>query len=68
MDHLPPPVPLQFEVREGLNQNLFYQSPTMQCAAVVTTHDRPRIVLTFPAGNSGLGLWADPKQPDNAAL
>lgn len=61
----PAPAPLQFEVDEGLNQNLFFQSPEDACHAVVTTSQRPRILLTFPAGNSGLGLWADPQaNPD----
>src|SRR2546430_1085482 len=55
-------VNLRFDVQEGLNHNLFVQSPGQSSHAVVTTAERPRVLLTSPAGNSGVGLWFDPRQ------
>ncbi|MHB2019854.1 MAG: hypothetical protein ACYCW6_23185 [Candidatus Xenobia bacterium] len=48
---------ISLDIHEGLNDNLLEQTPFGACHAVITTREKPRILLTFPAGNSGIGLW-----------
>ena len=47
---------LLFQVREGGNVNLFYQSPTAAYHLRATNPENPRLLIAFPAGNSGVLL------------
>lgn len=48
---------LQFDVSEGQNLNSFVrQGPVAAHLLLRSGHD-PRILVAFPAGNSGVGLW-----------
>ncbi|MBV6417441.1 MAG: hypothetical protein CMLOHMNK_02141 [Steroidobacteraceae bacterium] len=51
---------LAFEVREGLNLNRFLQDGDIAAHLVLRSGPRPRILVAFPAGNSGVGLWFEP--------
>ncbi|HEV2595012.1 MAG TPA: hypothetical protein VGU01_07420 [Sphingomicrobium sp.] len=54
---------LQYQVTEGLNQNAFLQQGTVAAHLLLRSGKSPRILVAFPAGNSGVGLWfADTKQ------
>ena len=48
----------QFSVAEGNNLNFFYRDDRVQAHAVATVAGRrPRLVVAFPTGNSGAGIW-----------
>ncbi len=51
------PDPLSFEVVDGDVQNRFLRGGPVAAHAVVRSGDRPRVVVAFPAGNAGVGLW-----------
>ena len=46
-----------FQVREGLNSNYFVRAGAVAAHLVVRDGTEPRILIAFPAGNSGVGLW-----------
>jgi hypothetical protein len=48
---------LQYQVREGLNDNAFLQDGKVAAHLLLRSGKSPRIVVAFPAGNSGVGLW-----------
>ncbi|HEY6921925.1 MAG TPA: hypothetical protein VI653_00540, partial [Steroidobacteraceae bacterium] len=48
---------LSFEVREGRNLNSFLRSDRVAAHLVLRSGLDPRILVAFPAGNSGVGLW-----------
>jgi len=54
--------PLAFEVREGLNLNSFVRDGDVASHVVLRSGTQPRILVTFPAGNSSVGLWFEPLQ------
>jgi hypothetical protein len=45
--------------REGLNLNSFVRSGPVSAHIVLRSGDTPRLIVAFPAGNSGAGLWFD---------
>lgn len=45
--------------REGLNLNAFTQAGPVAAHVVLRSGADPRILVAFPAGNSGVGLWFD---------
>src|SRR5258705_5794935 len=47
----------EFEVREGLNLNRFLREADVAAHLVLRSGAQPRILIAFPAGNSGVGLW-----------
>jgi hypothetical protein len=49
--------PLSFEVQEGRNLNSFLRTDTVAAHLVLRSGSDPRILVAFPAGNSGVGLW-----------
>jgi hypothetical protein len=49
--------PLSFAIGEGLNHNLFYQIGTVAAHVVLRDGTSPRMLVAFPAGNSGVALW-----------
>lgn len=48
---------LDFEVREGLNINRFVRDDKVAAHLLLRSGADPRIIMAFPAGNSGVGLW-----------
>ncbi|SEM56489.1 hypothetical protein SAMN05192583_0651 [Sphingomonas gellani] len=45
--------------REGLNLNSFTQSGSVAAHVLLRDGQDPRLIVAFPAGNSGVGLWFD---------
>jgi hypothetical protein len=48
-----------FAEREGLNLNSFVRSGPVSAHIVLRSGTSPRLIVAFPAGNSGTGLWFD---------
>ena len=46
--------------REGLNLNSFVQQGPVAAHIVLRSGTDPRLIVAFPAGNSGVGLWFMP--------
>jgi hypothetical protein len=51
--------PQDFVQREGLNLNSFVRQGPVSAHIVLRSGDKPRLIVAFPAGNSGVGLWFD---------
>jgi hypothetical protein len=51
------PVVQDFARVEGLNLNSFARQGPVAAHIVLRSSDRPRLIVAFPAGNSGVGLW-----------
>lgn len=49
--------PLHFEIVEGRNYNAFYRDGPIAAHMLLRSGDSPRILVAFPAGNSGVALW-----------
>ncbi|HLQ13278.1 MAG TPA: hypothetical protein VK130_08535 [Steroidobacteraceae bacterium] len=49
--------PLHFDVAEGLNFNSFLRDGPVAAHLLLRSGTDPRILVAFPAGNSGVGLW-----------
>ncbi|GGD50396.1 hypothetical protein [Lacimicrobium alkaliphilum] len=50
---------LAFEVQEGRNLNTFYRQGPVAAHLSLTEGLDPRLIVAFPAGNSGVGIWFD---------
>ena len=48
--------PFHFEVKEGQNLNYFLRDGRTAAHLVLRSGQDPRILVAFPAGNSGVGL------------
>jgi hypothetical protein len=48
---------LSFDVDEGLNLNSFLREGPVAAHLLLRSGSDPRILIAFPAGNSGIGLW-----------
>lgn len=48
---------LSFDVDEGLNLNSFLREGPVAAHLLLRSGTDPRILVAFPAGNSGVGLW-----------
>src|ERR1700723_2180479 len=48
---------LSFDVDEGLNLNSFLRDGPVATHLLLRSGSDPRILIAFPAGNSGVGLW-----------
>ena len=48
---------LSFDVDEGLNLNSFLREGPVAAHLLLRSGSDPRILIAFPAGNSGVGLW-----------
>ncbi|HEY2036971.1 MAG TPA: hypothetical protein VGG96_08150 [Steroidobacteraceae bacterium] len=57
---------LAFQVREGRIFNYFLRGGPVAAHLVLRSGPQPRILIAFPAGNSGVGLWFA-RQTGNAA-
>lgn len=51
------PSPLRFSVTEGRTQNAFFRDGPVAAHLVLTGGAAPRLVVAFPAGNSGAAVW-----------
>jgi hypothetical protein len=51
-----------FEVEEGHNVNCFLRDGKTAAHLVLRSGEAPRILVAFPAGNSGVGLWFQRQQ------
>src|ERR1700722_10261772 len=48
---------LAFDVEEGANLNSFLREGPVAAHLLLRAGEDPRILIAFPAGNSGVGLW-----------
>ncbi len=48
---------LSFDVSEGLNLNSFLRDGAVAAHLLLRSGADPRILVAFPAGNSGVGVW-----------
>ena len=55
--HSEPEPRLAFEVEEGSNLNSFLREGPVAAHLLLRSGQDPRILIAFPAGNSGVGLW-----------
>jgi hypothetical protein len=51
---------LAFNIVEGENLNSFLRDGPVAAHLLLRTGREPRILVAFPAGNSGVGLWFEP--------
>ncbi|MCJ8156744.1 hypothetical protein [Sphingomonas sp. LaA6.9] len=51
------PGPLAFRIDEGRNINAFVRDGATAAHLVLRSGAAPRLLVAFPAGNSGVGLW-----------
>jgi len=51
---------LSYSLTEGKNLNLFYRQGDTAAHIVARSGEDPRLLVAFPAGNSGVGLWFKP--------
>jgi hypothetical protein len=49
--------PLAFRIDEGRSINAFYRQGPIAAHLLLRSGDQPRILVAFPAGNSGVGVW-----------
>lgn len=52
--------PLQFRITEGNIENAFFQDGSIAAHLLLSSGEKPRVLVAFPAGNSGVGLWFEP--------
>src|SRR5262245_8054688 len=55
--HAATSAPLRFSAREGAVLNEFYRQGPVAAHLVLSSGRNPRLVIAFPAGNSGAALW-----------
>src|SRR3954466_5196448 len=55
--------PLAFRIDEGQNINSFLRDGPVAAHLLLRAGHEPRILVAFPAGNSGVGLWFE-KTPE----
>lgn len=51
---------LRFDIEEGLLFNSFLRQHKTAAHLLLRSSDHPRLIVAFPAGNSGVGLWFEP--------
>jgi hypothetical protein len=54
--------PFHFEVKEGKNLNYFLRDGATAAHLLLRGGPDPRLLVAFPAGNSGVGLWFQSQQ------
>ncbi len=52
--------PFRYQITEGLNLNAFLRDGPVAAHTLLRSGHEPRILVAFPAGNSGVGLWFEP--------
>lgn len=50
---------LSFSISEGNIHNEFFRKGPVAAHMLLTSGHKPRLIVAFPAGNSGVGLWFD---------
>jgi hypothetical protein len=56
--------PLAFRITEGRIENAFFQQGPVAAHLLLSSGTKPRVLVAFPAGNSGVGVWfEDAAQP-----
>jgi hypothetical protein len=60
----PPAAELRFSAPEGRVLNEFYRRGPVAAHLVLTPGAAARLVIAFPAGNSGAALWFEPESTD----
>ena len=55
------PLPLAFDVHQGQFLNYFLRQGPVAANLVLRSGPDPRILIAFPAGDSGVGLWFAPR-------
>lgn len=55
---------LEFSIREGRIYNRFFRQGPVSAHMVLTSGRQPRLIVAFPAGNSGVSLWFSPVASD----
>ena len=53
---------LSFSIHEGQIYNEFFRQGPVSAHVVLTSGRQPRMVVAFPAGNSGVSLWFKPSE------
>jgi hypothetical protein len=53
---------LRFSLKEANTWNHFYRRGPVAAHLLATSGEAPRLVTSFPGGNSGIGLWFEPGQ------
>lgn len=56
----PPQPELAYQLTEGQNLNAFVRDGAVAAHLLLRNGSDPRILVAFPAGNSGVGLWFEP--------
>jgi hypothetical protein len=56
--------PLNFQVREGRNLNDLVRDGPVAAHLVLRDGTAPRLLVAFPAGDSGVGAWFEPTEKD----
>ena len=60
---------LAFQMQAGGQTNAFYREGNIAAHLLMRSSTKPRLLVVFPAGNSGTGLWFDDTaQPVNWSL
>ncbi|MDQ3288905.1 MAG: hypothetical protein M3Q42_11745 [Pseudomonadota bacterium] len=54
-----PAPPLRFDIQEGRLLNVFFRNGPAAAHLLLRSSDQPRMIVAFPAGNSGVGVWFD---------
>lgn len=49
--------PLRFRITEGTTLNAFHQQGAVAAHLLLNSGTKPRALVAFPAGNSGVGVW-----------
>ena len=62
MNAAEPQAPLQFRITEGRVLNAFYQQGPVAAHLLLSSGTQPRLLVAFPAGNSGVGVWFETAQ------
>jgi hypothetical protein len=55
-----PPRELQYTVRQGPLLNAFFREGSVAAHLVLRSGIQPRLLIAFPAGDSGVGIWFEP--------
>ena len=53
---------LQFAIEDGAIQNEFFRDGPVAAHVVLKSAAAPRLIVAFPAGNSGVGVWFAPQE------
>jgi hypothetical protein len=57
LEQTTPQPELHFDVTEGNIYNEFYRDGPVAAHTVLTSGTKPRLIVAYPAGNSGVSLW-----------